>query len=101
DDLTLFAYSPTFKGSYDTDERWEQVRRAGWADAANEERRQRVQKAAAELGCTANQLVLAWMMRQPRTSPIFGVRTWDQYAENVAAADLDVPDALLEELDAA
>src|SRR3954468_4389545 len=59
EDLTLFAYSPTFKGSYDSDERGEHVRRAGWGDAANEERRQRVQKVAADLGCTANQLVVA------------------------------------------
>jgi aryl-alcohol dehydrogenase-like predicted oxidoreductase len=101
DDLTLFAYSPTFKGSYDSDDRWEHVRRAGWAEAANEARRQRAQKAAAELGCTANQLVIAWMMRQLRTSPIIGVRTWEQYVENVAAADIVIPDDLLAELDAA
>ena len=59
----------------------------------------RVQKVAAEIGCTANQLVVAWLMRQPRTSPIIGVRTWEQYAENVAAADVVIPDELLAVLD--
>jgi aryl-alcohol dehydrogenase-like predicted oxidoreductase len=40
-------------------------------------------------------------MHQPRTSPIIGVRTWEQYAENVAAADVVIPDDVLRELDAA
>ncbi|MCU1677754.1 MAG: hypothetical protein JWM93_2512 [Frankiales bacterium] len=91
-DMTLFAYSPTMGGTFDDDDKWRSSwRRVGWGSELNEERRRLVQKLAAELGCTANQLVIAWLMAQPRTSPIIGVRTFEQYAENVAAADIAVP----------
>ena len=101
-DLTLFAYSPTVGGTFDDDAKWARAwQRDSWTSEVNEERRRTVQKLAAEVGCTANQLVIAWLGTQKRTSPIIGVRTYEQYEENVAAADIVVPTNILAELDAA
>ena len=102
EDLTLFAYSPTLGGSYDDDAKWAgHWQRAQRYDApSNDGRRRLVQELAAEVGCTSNQLVLAWLMAQPRVSPITGVRTYEQFEQNLAAADVELPEQVLAQLDA-
>lgn len=101
-DLTLFAYSPTLGGTFDDDQKWaDSSFRTGYLGQLNAERRAFVRKLAAQVGCTPNQLVLAWLMAQqsPRMSPITGVRTWEQYEQNVAAADIELSTDVLTALD--
>ena len=50
-----------------------------------------VQEIAAEKGCTAGQLALAWCMRQPGiTSPIIGPRTLDHLEDNLGAVAVEI-----------
>ena len=101
DDLTLFAYSPTLGGSYDDDAKWagHWQRAERYATPSNDERRRLVHKLAGEVGCTPNQLALAWLMARPRVSPITGVRTYEQFAQNLAAAEVELPEQVLAQLD--
>lgn len=58
---------------------------------ANRERRERARTLAVELGVSANQLALAWVLNQPfPTWAVIGARTIDQLEESVAAADLEL-----------
>lgn len=103
DDVTLFAYTPTLRGSYDDDAKWAANWQHRFFDApANDARRALVHELAAEVGCTPNQLVLAWVLgqRSPRMSAITGVRTWEQYEQNIRAADVELPAEVLARLDA-
>jgi aryl-alcohol dehydrogenase-like predicted oxidoreductase len=102
EDVTLLAYSPTIGGTYDDDAKFDRHHQRALFDApVNDVRRARVQRLARELGCSANQLVLAWLLAQhrPQVSPITGVRTWEQYVHNVAAAEITLPAEVLAELD--
>ncbi len=55
----------------------------------NRERRQRARALGRELGFTANQVALAWVLNQPfPTRAIVGVRTIPELEEAAAAADL-------------
>ena len=59
---------------------------------------------AAELGATATQVSLAWLLRQPAvTSVILGARTVGQLDDNLGASDLakQLTDDELARLDAA
>ncbi len=52
---------------------------------------------AEEAGCTLPQLALRWALRQPGVSSVIvGATKPDHVDDNVAAADLDVPDELLQ-----
>jgi voltage-dependent potassium channel beta subunit len=54
---------------------------------------------AEEAGCTMAQLALAWCLRQPAVSSVIvGATKTSQVDDNVAAADLDVPSDLLEQV---
>ncbi len=56
--------------------------------------------AAAELGVTASQVAIAWLLTRPTVaSVILGVRTLDQLEDNLAAADLELPDEVVARLD--
>ncbi len=91
--LTLVAYSPILKGIYDEGDRrdraWMEDRYSG-PDV--EARLAAVRRLAKELGATANQTVLAWMMAReaPRTVPLIGPRTYEQYAQLVEALDIEL-----------
>ncbi len=55
---------------------------------------------AAELGAKPAQVALAWLLKKRAvTSVIFGARTVEQLDENLAAAELAIPDALMARLD--
>ncbi|KDN85464.1 aldo/keto reductase [Kitasatospora cheerisanensis] len=70
--------------------------------AANNDRYAPVRAIAAELGVTPGQLALAWLLRQyEHVVPIPGSRTPAHIAENQAAADLVLDDAVLERIDKA
>jgi len=102
--LTLVAYSPILKGIYDEGDRrdreWMEERYAG-PDV--EARLAAVRRVARNVGATANQTVLAWMIAResPRTIPLVGPRTFDQYAQLMEALDVELTTGQIEELDAA
>ncbi len=61
-----------------------------------------VSEVAADLGASASQVSLAWLLTRPAVSSvILGVRTMAQLTDNLAAVDLDLPDEAVERLDAA
>jgi aryl-alcohol dehydrogenase-like predicted oxidoreductase len=61
-----------------------------------------VDTVADELGVSSSQVALAWLMAQHRTiHPIVGARHLDQLTDNLAAADLELPDAAVRRLDEA
>jgi aryl-alcohol dehydrogenase-like predicted oxidoreductase len=104
EDLTLVAYSPILKGIYD-----DPVKRAGhWAMEAyagpdTDARLAVLAEVAAEVGVTPNQLVLAWLMQQPspRTIPLVGPRTPEQFEAALPALDVKLGDDQLRRLNAA
>lgn len=56
---------------------------------------------AKELGCTAGQLSLRWLLqKRPFIIPIPGTRSEDHLRENLAASDVTIPNSVLEELEA-
>ncbi|MDR1967496.1 MAG: aldo/keto reductase [Burkholderiaceae bacterium] len=56
---------------------------------------------AAELGCTLAQLALAWVLRQgPHILPIPGTRSVEHLHENLGAADVRLPGAVVARLSA-
>jgi aryl-alcohol dehydrogenase-like predicted oxidoreductase len=104
DDLTLVAYSPILKGVYD-----DPAKRRGHAVMAPyegpdaEARVAAVVEMAAEVGCTPNQLVLAWLLHadSPTLVPLIGPRTLAQYDAAMAALDVKLTGDQLARLDAA
>lgn len=87
DDLTLVAYSPILRGIYD-----DATKRAGhgvmsaYKGPDADARLAVLGEVANEVGARPNQVVLAWLMRQPSpaTVPIVGPRTLEQYDQAVA-----------------
>ena len=61
-----------------------------------------VQDVAHELGATASQVALAWIIaRSPAVHPILGVRRLDQLLDNLGALDIALSPELMARLDAA
>ena len=66
----------------------------------NFDRADRLKTMAAEFGCEAPQLTLAWTLANPVvTSVIVGASRPEQVAKNAEAVDLKVPPELLEQID--
>jgi len=60
----------------------------------------RVKKVAGERGCTPAQLALAWLLhRNENVIPIPGTSNLERLAENAAAADIELSDEEIEQLD--
>lgn len=103
EDLTLVAYSPILKGIYDDPAK----RAAHWmmeayAGPDAEARLAVLAEVAAEAGVTPNQLVLAWLMRQPpRTIPLVGPRTPAQFEAALPALDVKLDEDQLRRLNTA
>lgn len=101
-EISLAAYSSILRGIYD-----DPVRRTEhpiWQTYASpdaETRLAAVGKVARELGATANQVVLAWLVHQdsPPVIPLIGPRTWEQYQSIAPAFDLELSAAHLATLD--
>jgi aryl-alcohol dehydrogenase-like predicted oxidoreductase len=104
DDLTLVAYSPILKGSYD-----DPAKRHGhhvfepYRGADSDARLATVAKLADDLGVTGSQLVLAWLMHQrdPARVVLVGPRTLGHYEAAVAALDITLDPEVLDVMDAA
>lgn len=61
-----------------------------------------VQRAAAELGCSAAQVALAWLRAQPGTIlPILGARTVAQLTDNLGCLEVTLPPKVRSALEAA
>ncbi len=104
DDLTLVAYSPILKGIYDDPaKRAAHTAMQSYAGPDAEARLAVLTDVAAEVGATANQLVLAWLMQQrsPRLAALIGPRTLPQYEAALPALDVKLTDDQLARLDAA
>jgi aryl-alcohol dehydrogenase-like predicted oxidoreductase len=104
DDLTLVAYSPILKGAYaDPAKQRDHAIMDTYRGADSDARLAAVQKVAADLGVTANQLVLAWLLHQddPGRVGLIGPRTVDQYAELIQAVDVTLDAGTLARLDQA
>ena len=90
-DFNLLAYSPLLKGAYARGEfqPWDnQAERFSTVD--NKARLECLNSLAKEMGVSANQLVLAYVMHtEPGVIPIFGASTLDQFNDSMGA--LDVP----------
>jgi aryl-alcohol dehydrogenase-like predicted oxidoreductase len=76
---------------------------APYAGPDSEARLERLVALARELDVRPNQLVLAWLLAQraPRLVPLVGPRTLAQLEDNLAAASIELPRAVLAQLDAA
>ena len=102
DDLTLVSYSPILKGVYANPAKAREHHvMVSYRGADSDARLATVRKLAADLGITANQLVLAWMLHQtdPRRVVLIGPRTVDQYAELKSAEDVKLDAEALSQLE--
>ncbi|MEV6969139.1 aldo/keto reductase [Hamadaea sp. NPDC051192] len=98
---TLVAYSPILKGVYDVPEkRTTSHVMTEYAGPDTDARFAAVEKIAAEVGATPNQVVLAWLLRQDLVT-LIGPRTLPQYDSAVPALGLSLTDAQVAYLDAA
>jgi aryl-alcohol dehydrogenase-like predicted oxidoreductase len=104
DDLTLVAYSPILKGVYDDPaKRHGHPVMASYDTADAEKRISVLETVATEVGCTPNQLVVAWQLHQtaPELVTLVGPRTWEQYESAMAAHDVTLSEDQLARLDEA
>lgn len=98
-DLTLLGYKPLLRGGYTRADR--RPFELDYEHPGNADRLATLREVAAELGATANQVVLAWMLQgDPPIIPVIGVSTPAQLDEQLAAVDLRLDDSLLRRLDA-
>lgn len=82
-------------------ERWKQ-RLASFDTERNWQVIAALKAVAAELGASPAQVALAWCLHKPAvTSVIFGARSPEQLADNLKAAALELPPALMQRLDEA
>ena len=98
DGLTLLAYSPLLAGAY------VRVDRPGgeYAHAANAARLAVLAEVAAELGATANQVVLAWLRAgTPSIIPIPGASSVEQLDEILGSLELELDDKTMSRLNEA
>ena len=98
DGLTLLAYSPLLAGAY------VRVDRPGgeYAHAANAVRLAVLAEVAAELGATANQVVLAWLLAgTPSIIPIPGASSVEQLDEILGSLELELDDKTMNRLNEA
>jgi aryl-alcohol dehydrogenase-like predicted oxidoreductase len=98
-DLTIMAYSPLLVGSYLHRDR---PLPENFGHATSRDRLRALDEVALELGATASQVVLAWLMGGATPIiPVFGVTSVEQLEEVMGAADLVIPDDLRTRLAAA
>ncbi len=82
-------------------EQWKE-RRAAFDNDRNWQIIDALKAVASELGATPSQVALAWCIQRPGiTSVIFGARSPEQLDDNLKAATLEIPAALIQRLDEA
>lgn len=95
--LTLLAYSPLLGGAYTRSDRPLPEQYQG---ADSDARLARLASIARDCGATANQVVLAWMLRSsPAVIPVMAASTVEQLAENLGALDVELSSEQLAYLD--
>jgi aryl-alcohol dehydrogenase-like predicted oxidoreductase len=97
-DLTLLGYSTLIAGAYTRDDK---PLLAQYAHDGSAARLRVLREVASELGATANQVVLAWLLGGAvPVLPILGVSSVAQLDELLPAAELDLAPELRNRLDA-
>lgn len=98
-ELTLVAYSPLLAGAYSRPERPLSTHHNHPGTTG---RRAVLTAVADEVGATANQIVLAWLLRRPvPVIPLVGASSVAQLEETLGAVDVELDDDQLARLDAA
>ncbi len=96
---TMLPYTPLLRGAYVRSDR---PIPSPYRGPDTDARLGVLQEVARELGATANQVVLAWMMhRQPPLLPVFSARNPEQMQENLGALDIALSVEQMERLDRA
>jgi aryl-alcohol dehydrogenase-like predicted oxidoreductase len=86
--MRLLAYSPLLSGAYTRADRAFPEQYLG---PDTDARVAALKAVCAEVGATANQIVLAWMARSdPVVIPLFGASTVDQLQENLGALEIEL-----------
>jgi len=87
--MPLFAWSAQARGFFAGHDSESAVR--VYDNADNRERRRRAAEIAERVGCTANQVALAWVLAQPYpVYAVIGPRTVEQLREAVGALDVSL-----------
>ncbi|MFK4082493.1 aldo/keto reductase [Kribbella sp. NPDC020789] len=97
-DLTLVAYASLLGGAYAGKPLPAEL---GYAHSSAYARAEELRRVAREVGATAGQVVLAWMLHRPQVVPLFAVSTVAQLEEALEAVHLDLSDEHLRRLDTA
>ncbi len=97
--ITLLAYSALLGGAYTRSDR---PIPDGYASSDNEKRLAVLNEIASEIGASANQVVLCWMMQSsPSVLPLIAASTLEQLSENIAALDFELSTEQMERLNTA
>lgn len=97
--MTLLAYSALLGGAYTRSDR---PIPAGYSSPDNEQRLTVLNEVADEIGATANQVVLCWMMQSsPSVLPLIAASTSEQLLENINALEFELSPEQMERLNSA
>ncbi|ALG14344.1 aldo/keto reductase [Kibdelosporangium phytohabitans] len=89
-DVTLAAYAPILQGSYEEGGRAKSIYKQYDSPEADA-KLAALGKVARELGVTASQVVLAWLLQvSNQVAPIVGPRTWEHYEAYARSFDLEL-----------
>ncbi len=97
--MTLLAYSALLKGTYT---RADRPTPKGYDNPDNGQRLQVLNQVAGEIGATANQVVLCWMIQSsPSVLPLIAASTEAQLSENIGALEFELSPEQMERLNSA
>lgn len=97
--MTLLAYSALLGGAYTRSDRPIPTE---YRNSDNEQRLTVLNSVAEEIGATANQVVLCWMMQSsPSVLPLIAASTSEQLSENINALDFELSPEQMERLNSA
>jgi aryl-alcohol dehydrogenase-like predicted oxidoreductase len=98
-DLTLLAYSALLGGGYT---RADRIIPEQYDTADNNARVETLRAVARENHCTANQVILAWLIQgDPPVLPLIAASTPEQMRENIAALEVRLSDEQMQQLNTA
>jgi aryl-alcohol dehydrogenase-like predicted oxidoreductase len=97
-DLSLWVYNTLLAGAYT---RSDKPMQEAYDHPGTPRRMTALREVAAETGATPNQVVLAWLLGQPRVIPIAGVSSVAQLDEILAATDVTLDESHRKRLDEA
>jgi aryl-alcohol dehydrogenase-like predicted oxidoreductase len=94
DNVTLLAYSPLLKGTYEDTEKRERYEKWPLFNTHDSETRlATLSQMADDLGVSNHQLVLAWLLHhQPRVIPIVGASGLAQLEHNLGSVEIELSD---------